>query len=67
MVYTREALKVAIAKLLNVDEVHDVFIIVDFIKAVYVLFGHPEMLTAEEYRMMKEAYYDLEEKGHLCM
>lgn len=60
MTYTREQLKVPIAKLLDQDEVSDVFIIVDFIKAIYVLFGHPEKLLFDEKLMMEEAYWDLE-------
>jgi len=63
--YTREELKVPICKLLDTDEVRDVFIVVDFIKAIYVLYGHPERLNFREKLMMEEAYWDLEKNQAL--
>lgn len=66
MVYTRAELKKVIAKLLKVDDFHDDFIVVNFIKAIYVLFGHSEWITQDEYAMMSSAYWDLEVKRCLC-
>ena len=61
--YTRRELKKIIAKVFNLDspeELQDVMIVVNFINTIYVLFGHPYLLSKEEMKIVREAYNDLE-------